>query len=110
MAIKITVSDRVTFTVKGTIADELGAAQGFEFQLTARRLDADQQQAALQDQGKKIDAFMADIVVGWKKVVDDAGAEVPFSPEALAQFFKIPGIAALSFARYLVESGAKEKN
>ncbi len=110
MAIKITVSDRVTFAVKGTLTDDAGAAQGFDFLLTARRLSSDQLQAELQNTERKVPEFMAGVVEGWKKVLDDDGAEVPFSQQALAQLFQIPGLSSLAFSRYLSESGAKEKN
>ena len=41
MAIKITISDKVGFAVKGIINDADGKEQPFDFTLTAKRLDED---------------------------------------------------------------------
>lgn len=110
MAIKITVSNQVAFKVRGSINDETGAAQAFDFDLIARRLGSDALQAALEDGQRKIPEFLSGVITGWRRVLDDDGAEVLFSPEGLNKLFQIPGLPALAFRQYLAEAGAKEKN
>ena len=110
MTIRITVSDRVQYRVRGTINNESGAAEAFDFRVTARRLDPESMQAQLADSSRRIDDFLADVIVGWQGVVDAEGTDVPFSPTALAQLLKIPNIGLLMFKAYAAETAAKEKN
>ncbi len=110
MAIRITVSDQVSFKVRGTINNETGAAQAFDFDLVARRLSADAMQSALADDQRKIPEFMAAVVTGWRRVIDDEGADVSFTHQALEQLFQITGLASIAFKAYLEAAGAKEKN
>lgn len=109
MAIKITVSNTVSFQVRGTVADEGGNAQAFSFSLIAKRLLSDELQAYLADEDRKVPDFMAGVVTDWRGVLDDEGNTVPFSADALHRLFQIPGIAGLAFRQYLIEIGAKEK-
>lgn len=111
MTIRITVSDRVQFKVRGTITDANGAAEAFEFRLTARRLSASALQAELADTSRRVEEFMAQMVTDWKGVLDDEGNDVPFSTDALMQLFdRITHLAGIAFKSYMAEVGAKEKN
>lgn len=111
MAIKIVISDTVGFKVKGTINDAAGVAQPFDFTLTCQRLDVDQIKAKLKDDSDaSFEEFMAGIIHGWSGVRDADDKPVPYTPEALSQLCKIPGVAALTFRAYFAEVGAKEKN
>ncbi|MEY2688238.1 MAG: hypothetical protein RL375_2436 [Pseudomonadota bacterium] len=110
MTIRITVSDRVQYRVRGTINNETGAAEAFDFRVTARRLDPEALQSQLAESSRRIEDFLADVIVGWQGVVDAEGTDVPFSPAALSQLLKIPGLAVLIFKGYVAETAAKEKN
>ena len=111
MAIKILVSNRVKFKVKGTIKDEAGADQPFDFSITCSRLNADQIQAKLRDESEaSVTDFMVDVVEDWSGVKDVEDKPLSFDEPNLRDLCRIPGLAALAFRTYLVEVGAKEKN
>ena len=109
MAIKITIGNLVTFAVKGVYNDEAGNTNSFEFLLTAKRLTQPQLQSELEsDPNRKTSDLMTSLIVGWKRVLDDEGNEVPFSADALAMLFSLRGLPDLAFARYLAESGDRK--
>jgi hypothetical protein len=110
MAIKIVVSPTLKFKVRGTIKDEAGTDQPFDFWLTARRLDADQIQAKLREGDNSVVDFMVDLVDDWLGVKDADDKPLPYSEAAYRELTKIPGVAQVAFRTYLIEAGAKEKN
>ncbi len=127
MSIKIKVSNKVGFTVKGENSSEDGDAQPFDFKLIARRLDegemASTQTNILIQIGKLgnhqpiIDLLcgVADgpsgLISNWSGVKDEDGAELAFTPEHLNQLIKSNrGLAGLIWRTYQNEAGAKEKN
>lgn len=111
MAIKISISNTVKFKVKGTIKDEAGIDQPFDFTLTCMRLDADQIQSKLRGESDaSVSDFLADVVEDWAGVRDADDKQLPYSEESLRALFRIPGVAGLAFRTYLSEIGAKEKN
>lgn len=111
MSIKIIVADKLKFNVKGTIKNGAGVDEPFTFSLTCDRLDADAIQAALSaGDDAPIADFFVPITTDWHGVKDADDKPLPYSPEALHQLFKIPGVARIAFRTYLSEVGAKEKN
>lgn len=110
MAIKITVSNQVQFKVRGTLNDDAGVARAFDFDIICRRLGTDELQQELADDKRKLTEVVARVVTGWRRVLDDTDAEVPFSDGALHQLMQIPGLPALVYRQYLQEAGVKEKN
>ena len=111
MAIKIVISDTVGIKVKGTINDERGIAQPFDFSLTCIRLDAEEIQDKLKgDSESSITDFLVDIVQNWNGVKDAEEKQIPYAESSFRQLCKIPGVAAVAFKTYLAEVGAKEKN
>ncbi len=111
MAIKITISDKVGIKVKGTIQNEAGAPQPFDFNLVCTRLDADQIQLRLKDESERnLTDFMLDVIEDWSGVKDDDDKPMPFTAENYRALCRIPGIAVLAFRTYLADVGAKEKN
>lgn len=110
MAFKLIERNTVPVTVKGKIADENGKTEIFDFTLICKRLGADALQDALKTEDRNIKSFMADVVEGWKNVLNHDGVNVAFNDEALEQLLDVPGIAALSFKAYLEEQGARAKN
>lgn len=109
MAIKITVSNKVGFKVKGSINNEAGVAEPFEFSVIADRLTTEEIQLISQGSDSLID-FLASVITDWKGVKDEDGAPVPYSEDALRQLCKIPGAAGVIFSTYFAEAGAKAKN
>ena len=109
MSIRIQVSDIVRCTVKGTIADENGTPQPFDFAFLARRLDAEQLADTLNSDARIAD-FLAGIVTGWSGVKGADNDAVPYSEGALRQLLLIPGLARLMLAAYVADCGAKAKN
>jgi hypothetical protein len=111
MSIKIVISNTVRFKVKGTIKDEAGTDQPFDFALTCMRLDADQIQSKLRGEtDASVIDFLADVVEDWTGVKDADDKALPYSDDHLRALCRIPGIASLAFRTYLTEVGAKEKN
>jgi hypothetical protein len=111
MAIKITISDTVGIKVRGTINNEAGVAQPFDFGLTCKRLDADQIRAELQSgEEASLTDFLVKVAHGWNGVKGDDDKPLEFSEGSLRELCKIPGVAAVAFRTYLSEVGAKEKN
>lgn len=110
MAIKIVVSSTCKFKVRGTIKDEAGTDQAFDFWLTARRLDAEQIQAKLREGETSVVDFMVEVVEDWSGVKDADDKPLPYSEAAYRELARIPGVAQVAFRAYLNESGAKEKN
>lgn len=131
MSIKIIVSNKVGFTVKGEVNDENGQSQPFEFKLTARRFDEEEmaitQAALLVGIGKvgnhqpivnllcgsdadDTEAKPA-LITNWSGVKDEDNAELAFNSERLRQLIKANrGLAGLIWRTYQAEAGAKEKN
>lgn len=111
MAIKIVISNTVGIKIKGTINDDRGIAQPFDFGLTCTRLDTDEIQDKLKsDSEASLTDFMADVVENWSGVRDSEDKQIPYTEDALRQLCKIPGVANVAFKTYLAEVGAKEKN
>lgn len=120
MAIKIIISDKVGFTVKGTINDADGKEQPFDFTLTAKRLDEDALGAAqsllVVDAAKTgghtaVIEKLAEITTNWTGVRDESDAQVPYSADTLRALLKSHrGLGLLIWRTYISEAGAKEKN
>lgn len=111
MAIKIQISDKVGFKVKGTINDAAGIAQPFDFGLTCTRLETDQIQAKLKSESESSYVeFMLSVILDWSGVRSAEDTTLPYSDDHFRELCKIPGVSALAFRTYLQEVGAKEKN
>jgi len=122
MAIKITISDKVGFKVKGVFNDADGSEQDFEFTLTAKRLpeaDINKIQHELVTDAAKtgnhsaVIACLADrIITNWgTDVRDETDAPMPYTPAGFAtlcQAYK--GLGLHTWHTYLANVGAKAKN
>lgn len=110
MAIKIVISDTVGFKVKGTINDEKGIAQPFDFTLICSRLDQDQIQAKLKDNGDaSLTDFLADVIESWNGVRDASDAQLPYSEASLRACARSPAWPAWRFAPTCPRWGQKKK-
>ena len=112
MAIKIVISDIVGFKVEGTINDEKGAPQPFNFTLTATRMSWAKFQEKMKEEGERpILEFLEQIIIDWGGVRDENDAPIKYSVQALRSLCEtIPGVAALAYHTYIREIGAKAKN
>ena len=111
MAIKIVQADIVGITVKGTINDEAGIPQPFDFKLKCTRLDEDTIQAKLKGNTEEsMTDFMASVVLDWTGVKDADNKPVPYGEDTLRQLCKLSGVSRVAFNTYLFEVGAKAKN
>ena len=111
MSIKITVSNKVGFKVKGEINDAAGVPQAFDFSLICKRLDAEQIREKLKNNPESsVTEFLVDVVEDWSGVRDGDDKPLPYNEGNLRALCKIPGIDALAFRTYMAEVGAKEKN
>jgi len=111
MSISLVVSPKVKFPVKGSIKNEAGVDQPFDFTLTCKRLDTEEIQAKKNEDGSYVYVdFMADVIEDWSGVKDGDKQAVPYTPDAWQALSKIPGVAALAWHAYMRENGAKEKN
>ena len=111
MSFKIVISDKIKFKVRGTIKDETGADQPFDFTILADRLDADTIRARLKDDAEaSLADFLAQIIEDWQGIKDADDKPLPYTTANLAAVCKVPGIAALIFQTYFAEVGAKAKN
>lgn len=111
MGIKIVISDKLKFKVKGTIKNEEGVDQPFDFGLTCRRLDSDGIKTKLSDNSEtSVIDFMLEVIEDWQGVRDAEDKPLAFSEAAWRELCKIPGVGVVAFRTYLSEVGAKEKN
>lgn len=114
MAIKIIISDTLRYKVEGVFTDASGAQIAFDFHLIARRLPQDSlsdQLPPVADGKVSVPDFLADVVTGWSGVLDDTGAPVPFSHDALRSLWNgVPGSAGLAFAAYCDHVRVRAKN
>jgi hypothetical protein len=80
------------------------------FDAEFKRLTQSQIKAHLEANASDFD-FGKDVLVGWKGVTDDSGAEVPFSESSRDQLLEIPAVSsAVTVAFYESIAGAKRKN
>lgn len=109
MAIRLIVDDRVKFKVEGSFADRSGRHQPFSFSLVCDRIDVDQVTETVEGGGRILD-FFSSRTHDWDGVQDADGKAIAFSEAGLADLFRLPGVPALTWRRYLEEIGAKAKN
>jgi hypothetical protein len=110
MAFKLVARNAVLVPVRGTITDETGKAERFDFTLTCRRLPATELAQTLKSTERTVYDFLADVIEGWTGVLDADGHPVPCTPDNIAALLDQPGVGVLAYKAYLEEHGAKEKN
>ncbi len=111
MAFKLHIAPKLKFKVRGTMKDESGTDQPFDFTLTAQRLDADTIRARLKDDAEaSLADFLATVLEDWQGIKDADDQPLPFTDANLRAVCKVPGLAPLMFQTYFAEVGAKAKN
>lgn len=80
------------------------------FDCTYKLVEQDELEAVIAGKVREAD-FLMKTVVGWKGVHDAAGAELPFSLEALERMVRIPyARSAMMTGYYEAMAGARRKN
>lgn len=111
MSFKLVISPTVKFKVRGTIKDENGTDQPFDFTLTCARMDTDAIRAAIKDEAdNSVTDFLCNVCEDWSGVKAADDKPLPFTEANLRAVCKVPGIANLAFQTYFAEVGAKAKN
>jgi len=113
MAISIVIGNKVGFKVKGSINDENGAAQAFDFGLRCKRLEVDDIDGFFGGDyaEPKVIEFLVSVIESWIDVKDASKAQVPYAEDILRQLCKdYPGLSYLTFKAYREEVGVKAKN
>lgn len=110
MAIRLIVSNKVKFKVKGAFKDDAGTDQPFDFTLTCKRFPTTEEFDAFVA-GKTTVQALSDLAEDWSGVKPpEGGADLPFDTDTLQQLLALPGMTHLVYMTYLAEAGAKAKN
>ena len=112
MSIRLVVSNTVTVRIKGSMTNEHGTPEPFDFSLICDRMDSDELREVAGDSDTLLVDVMAQRCKGWTHVLDEQRAPLPFSEELLRQLLKPVGMAGLAFQAYVKACGVKgqEKN
>lgn len=89
--------------VKISVPVDGGKHEEKTIDLKFKRLPQSEYDKALDEIAKgniKSIEFAKSLIVGWKNVVDEENAEVPFSDESLNLFLEIPNAAIMVFKEY----------
>lgn len=110
---KLSISNFVTFPVRGSVGDENGKSTPFSFSITAQRTSQSDLSQFLAELSKSAAGettdFLAGRINGWSGVQDAQGAELPFSEAALRELLNIVGVAGLVLGAYVEACSAKGK-
>lgn len=113
MAFKIAIDDKVLVNVKGSFKGAArGAKRDYDFDLTMKRLNQDEINARITE-GGAISGFLEDIAEGWDRqriVLNEDDSPAAFSPEALKELLRQPGMGPAIYAAYMAQVGAQGKN
>ncbi len=109
MTFRLVVSDTITVPVAGRLPDAAGRPVPFTFSLTAKRLPAGELRAAIDANDRTVPEFLQSVIRGWSGVLDEQGAELPYSPAAFDALLDIVGMASLIFPAYIEACGVKGK-
>lgn len=115
MAFKLILSNTVRFPVKGTLTNEAGESEAFDFHLIAKRIDTDALEPPPAADGQPtprptIDDVLRANITGWDGLLGADDKPLPFSADALGQLLKVFGMSGLCFQAFTAASGAKSGN
>jgi len=110
MAFKLVKRNKISVAVKGTLPDEEGKPVHFDFKLHCKRLSQDEIDSAIKSRTGEIKGFIREVAQGWEGVLDEVGAQVPFSEEILDEMINEPGIPVMIMQAYLEQVSATAKN
>lgn len=107
---RISQSDSYFWPVTVNVPVSGGVFKKETFEVEFRRISQSRLKEILADDSFDRVAFAREVVKGWKGV-EDGGAELPFSDDALDQLLDVPLVAAAIFDAFAQSiSGAKSKN
>lgn len=109
MAFKLVKRNKIAVKVKGTLPDEDGKPEHFDFKLHCERLSQDEIDDVRQENGG-VKAFIRRVAQGWDCVLDKAGQPVPFSTDDLEGLIDVAGMPLLVLRCYMEQVGATAKN
>lgn len=110
---KVAVSNNVSVTVEGKLADGDGKQVPFKFSLQCKRLDAETLKNEFLNTEETASDLIKKITFGWKDqrlVLEEDDTPAEFSPDALDALLEIAGLGLLCLNAYVKESNAKAKN
>jgi len=120
MSIKIIISNKVTFPVKGVTNDADGAEQEFDFTLTAHRKgDKDLQEiqkALLEESGKPgaealVINKLSELITNWSGVRDESDASMAYDAAAFERLCtSYKNLSVMIWHAYNLHVGARAKN
>jgi hypothetical protein len=111
MSFKLVARNTVLVPVKGTLPDEQGKPEPFKFTLVCKRLGQDELTNEMRsDNERTLKEFMSPLIEGWRDVLDEEGAPIPFGQQAIDSLLDIAGMARVVFDAYAQEQAAKAKN
>lgn len=110
MGFKLVELDVVNVKIEGSLANESGKFESFDYTLQCTRMGADALKEKLSDEKTPTKDFMANVVIGWNGVSDAGGIAIPFNKESCNALLNIPGMAGIAFTAYLEQQAAKAKN
>lgn len=67
----------------------------------AKQLAKDLAPAAPRDQERKLGDLLPEVVIGWRDVVDEGGAPVPFDADTLARILDLPYVRVAIMSAYV---------
>jgi len=110
MAYTLVKRNKIAVNVKGTLPDEDGKPVPFDFKLHCKRLSQDEIDNAMKNRKGEVKGFIREVAQGWAGVLDELGAAVPFSSDALDEQINEPGMPVLIMQAYLEQVSATAKN
>lgn len=109
MAFKLVKRNKLAVMVKGTLPDENGKLEHFDFKLHCARLSQDEIDDVRQENGG-VKAFVRRVTEGWDGVLDAGGQPVQFSADGLEELIAFAGMPLLVLRCYMEQVGAAAKN
>lgn len=109
MAFKLVKRNKLAVTVKGTLPDQKGKPEHFDFKLHCERLSQDEIDNIRQENGG-VKELIRRVAEGWDAVLDEAGQPVPFSTDGLEELIDYAGMPLLVLRSYMEQVGAAAKN
>ena len=110
MGVRINTSKTFKTQVTFNMVLESGKKEEQSFEAEFKRLSREQIEELI-GTGKKDDAILAEVLIGWSMKDSDDKSDIPFNDETLAAFCTIAGASGVTVLRFIETVGAsKTKN
>ncbi len=112
---KLQQSDSYSWPIKVKMPTDGGRFIEQTFDAVFKRLPASKTKELVEAESMNDIEFAKSVIVGWKGITDDNGAEVPFSEGTRDALLDVPSVATAIVEAYLMSAsgqkdGAKRKN